>query len=273
MSSVGEILKNTREAKGITIEQVAEATSIRVLYLEAIENEQFNLVPGEVYLKGFIRNYANYIGLNGPAMVEKYKEQVEANKKREHPVQVDTNDIKHNKQPEQINQRKTKLAKADVSAIKSLLEKYVTKRNIVLLAGIVVFIAAASFISSFFSDSKDSEPAKTKQAAVESVQNESANKSKVASVLKDQSGVYIVKDAANIEAQVEFSGDCWTEAYADGKEVFMGMMSAGKTVNWKAEKELQIKVGNVRVAKINCNGQLIPYAPDENGIVVRTFKK
>ena len=272
MSSVGEILKNTREAKGITIEQVAEATSIRVLYLEAIENEQFNLVPGEVYLKGFIRNYANYIGLNGPAMVEKYKEQVEANKKHEHPVQADTNDIKH-KSPEQINQRKTKMAKADVSAIKSLLEKYVTKRNNVLLACIVVFIAAASFLSSFFSGSKDSEPAKTKQAAVESVQSESANKSQAASVLKDQSGVYIVKDAANIEAQVEFSGDCWTEAYADGKEVFMGMMSAGKTVNWKAEKELQIKVGNVRVAKINCNGQLIPYAPDENGIVVRTFKR
>ena len=272
MSSVGEILKNTREAKGITIEQVAEATSIRVLYLEAIENEQFNLVPGEVYLKGFIRNYANYIGLNGPAMVEKYKEQVEANKKHEHPVQADTNDIKH-KQPEQINQRKTKMAKANVSAIKSLLEKYVTKRNIFLLAGIVVFIAAASFISSFFSDSKDSEPAKTKQAAVESVQSESANKSQAASVLKDQSGVYIVKDAASIEAQVEFSGDCWTEAYADGKEVFMGMMSAGKTVNWKAEKELQIKVGNVRVAKIICNGQLVPYAPDENGIVVRTFKR
>ena len=272
MSSVGEILKNTREAKGITIEQVAEATSIRVLYLEAIENEQFNLVPGEVYLKGFIRNYANYIGLNGPAMVEKYKEQVEANKKHEHPVQADTNDIKH-KQPEQINQRKTKSAKSDVSAIKSLLEKYVTKRNIVLLAGIIVFIAAASFLSSFFSGSKDSEPSKTKQAAVESVQSESANKSQAASVLKDQSGVYIVKDAASIEAQVEFSGDCWTEAYADGKEVFMGMMSAGKTVNWKAEKELQIKVGNVRVAKINCNGQLIPYAPDENGIVVRTFKR
>lgn len=272
MSSVGEILKNTREAKGITIEQVAEATSIRVLYLEAIENEQFNLVPGEVYLKGFIRNYANYIGLNGPAMVEKYKEQVEANKKHEHPVQADTNDIKH-KQPEQINQRKTKLAKSDVSAIKSLLGKYVTKRNIVLLAGIIVFIAAASFLSSFFSGSKDSEPSKTKQAAVESVQSESANKSQAASVLKDQSGVYIVKDAASIEAQVEFSGDCWTEAYADGKEVFMGMMSAGKTVNWKAEKELQIKVGNVRVAKINCNGQLIPYAPDENGIVVRTFKR
>ena len=126
MSSVGEILKNTREAKGITIEQVAEATSIRVLYLEAIEKEQFKLIPGEVYLKGFIRNYANYIGLNGPAMVEKYKEQVEADKKYMHQVQPDTNDIKHNQQ-QQISQSKTKLAKPDVFVIKTFLEKFLTK--------------------------------------------------------------------------------------------------------------------------------------------------
>lgn len=272
MSSVGEILKNTREAKGITIEQVAEATSIRVLYLEAIENEQFQLVPGEVYLKGFIRNYANYIGLNGPAMVEKYKEQVEANKKHEHPVQAETNDIKH-QQTEKSGHGKAKLAKPNTFDIMSLLEKFLTKRNFALLAGLILVIAAGSFINSFFSGDKDSQPAKTKQAAVESVKSESADKSQVASVSKDQNGIYIVKNAANIEAQVEFSGDCWTEAYADGKEVFVGMMSAGKTVNWKAEKELQIKVGNVRVAKINCNGQPIPYAPDENGIAVRTFKR
>ena len=126
MSSVGEILKNTREAKGITIEQVAEATSIRVLYLNAIEKEEFKLIPGEVYLKGFIRNYANYIGLNGPAMVEKYKEQVEADKKYMHQVQPDTNDIKHNQQ-QQISQSKTKLAKPDVFVIKTLLEKFLTK--------------------------------------------------------------------------------------------------------------------------------------------------
>lgn len=58
----------------------------------------FAEVPGEFYLKGFIRNYANFIGLNGPAMVEKYKEQVEANKKHEHPVQAGTNDIQHKQQ-------------------------------------------------------------------------------------------------------------------------------------------------------------------------------
>lgn len=272
MSSVGEILKNTREAKGITIEQVAEATSIRVLYLEAIESEQFSLVPGEVYLKGFIRNYANYIGLNGPAMVEKYKEQVEVNKGNEPSVQAEINVIKHT-QTKHSSQNERKLGKFDVNAMKSQLEKFVTARNISLLAGIVVVLVAANFLSSFFTGGIESETTKTKQAAVESVQSESANKSQVASVLKDQSGIYIVNGAANIETQVEFSGDCWTEVYADGKEVFIGMMSAGKTVNWKAEKELQIKVGNVRVAKINCNGQLIPYAPDENGIVVRTFKR
>lgn len=270
MSSVGEILKNTREAKGITIEQVAEATSIRVLYLEAIEKEQFKLIPGEVYLKGFIRNYANYIGLNGPAMVEKYKEQVEADKKHEHPLPAGTNDIKH-KQQEQISQSKTKVSKHDPFVFKTLLNKFLTKRSITLLVGIVVVILAGSVLNSFFSGDKESEPTKTKPAGIESSQSTVAPQK--ASVAKDQSGVYLVRNAANIEAKVEFSGECWTEAYADGKEVFIGMMSAGKSVNWQAEKELQIKLGNVRVAKIECNGQLIPYEPDENGIVTRIFKK
>lgn len=271
MSSVGEILKNTREAKGITIEQVAEATSIRVLYLEAIESEQFNQVPGEVYLKGFIRNYANYIGLNGPAMVEKYKEQVESSKKHEQAIQTDTNEIQH-KQPEKIN-RKT--VKDNISAdfdIKAILHRFVTKKNIAFLAGFFVVLAAGSFLSSFFTGNTDNELVKTKQTAVDSAKSDSANKIQSVSVVKDQSGIYNVKGAASIEAQVEFSGDCWTEVYADGKELFVGMMSAGKTANWKADKELRIKLGNIRVAKIDCNGQLINYAPDENGIALRTFK-
>ncbi|MGE4589089.1 MAG: helix-turn-helix domain-containing protein [Acidaminococcaceae bacterium] len=273
MSSVGEILKNTREAKGITIEQVAEATSIRVLYLEAIENEKFNLVPGEVYLKGFIRNYANYIGLNGPAMVEKYKEQVaEASKKHEHVVQTDADDSKY-QQAKQFRRSENKLTKSKVCTVKSLIEKFLTKNNIVILIVIIVVLAIGTFLSSLLNSDKGREEVKLKQDAVESVQGKSDGKSKVASVFKNQSGIYIVKDASNIETKVEFSGDCWTEAYADGKEVFVGMMTAGKTIEWSAEKNLQVKLGNVRAAKIYCNGQAIPYESDENGVALRTFKR
>lgn len=270
MSSVGEILKNTREAKGITIEQVAEATSIRMLYLVAIENEQFNLVPGEVYLKGFIRNYANYIGLNGPAMVERYKEQVEANKKHEHSLPPQSQEVAEPQKTSIISKKKAEASRNNSCVIKSFFSRIMTKNLILALSCIVALLFLGYFISGFFFDDKGTDNNKINNA----VSTQSAlKKPKESTVLKDKGGVYAVKDAANIEVKVVYSAECWTEAYADGKEAFVGIMSNGKSISWSADKELVIKLGNVRAAKITCNGQEIPYEPDENGVVVRTFKR
>lgn len=74
LNQIGEILKQTREAQGITLNQIGEATKISTKYLRAIENGEYDAIPGEVYLKGFIRNYANILGLDGEQMVAKFNE-------------------------------------------------------------------------------------------------------------------------------------------------------------------------------------------------------
>ena len=66
MDNIGEILKNTRLDKGLSLEQVEEATSIRKIYLAAIETGDYAKIPGDVFTKGIIRTYGNYLGLNGP---------------------------------------------------------------------------------------------------------------------------------------------------------------------------------------------------------------
>ena len=268
MSSVGETLRNAREEKGISIQQVAEATSIRIMYLEAIEKEQFDLIPGVVYLKGFIRNYANFVGLNGPELVEKYKEQVAAQKRQEHvPTAEELKPVAEKVRI--IPKKKIELPKCDTCVIKSLLSRFMNKNVFIALAGVAVLFVAINF---FGGNSADENGVVTigKESAPTQAISEQPRKS---SVVKDQGGVYLLKDAARIEVQIDFSDACWTEAYADGKEVFVGMMSSGKSITWTADKELQIKLGNVRVAKITCNGQSIPYEADENGIVVRNFKR
>lgn len=75
MATVGQYLKETREGKGLSFKDVEAGTSIRALYIEAIETGAYETVPGEVYLKGFIRNYANFLGLDGAALVRRYKEE------------------------------------------------------------------------------------------------------------------------------------------------------------------------------------------------------
>ena len=61
MESYGEILKKAREMKGIGFETIARETSITQEYLEALENEEASVFPGEPYLVGFLKNYADYL--------------------------------------------------------------------------------------------------------------------------------------------------------------------------------------------------------------------
>lgn len=73
MESLGERLKSAREQKGYTFDQIARDTNIARRYLEALENEDFALFPGEPYLLGFLRNYGEYLGLNVQDLISAYR--------------------------------------------------------------------------------------------------------------------------------------------------------------------------------------------------------
>lgn len=63
MQGIGKILRDEREKKEISLETVSEATKIRTKYLKAIEDEQFDVLPGEVYARGFVTAYLKYLGI------------------------------------------------------------------------------------------------------------------------------------------------------------------------------------------------------------------
>ena len=73
MESVGQKLRETREQHNFSIEQVARDTHISKQYLEALEQEQFSTIPGETYIIGFLRNYAEYLSLNPEEIVNLYR--------------------------------------------------------------------------------------------------------------------------------------------------------------------------------------------------------
>ena len=75
MDNVSKMLKEARLAKGLSLEEAEAATSIRKLYLDAVEKGEFDKIPGDVFTKGIIRTYGNFLGLNGPDLVNIYKAQ------------------------------------------------------------------------------------------------------------------------------------------------------------------------------------------------------
>lgn len=64
VSPLGETLRRARQARGITIEDAERATRIPRRYLEALEQENFGILPAPVYARGFLRSYSGYLGLD-----------------------------------------------------------------------------------------------------------------------------------------------------------------------------------------------------------------
>ena len=70
---VGKILQDARVAKNLSLDRAAQETNIRKAYLEAIEQNDFATLQGDVFVKGIMRTYGNYLGLDGAKLVEEYK--------------------------------------------------------------------------------------------------------------------------------------------------------------------------------------------------------
>ncbi|MCD5578569.1 helix-turn-helix domain-containing protein [Lactobacillus delbrueckii subsp. lactis] len=76
MSGIGEQLRKAREAKGLSIFDIEKATKIQSRYLEAIENNDFDKLPGDFYVRAFIRQYAQIVGLDGKELLSQYQGEV-----------------------------------------------------------------------------------------------------------------------------------------------------------------------------------------------------
>ena len=72
MFEIGNSLREARERQGLDFPQIEAATKIRGKYLRALEEEHFDVLPAQTYVKGFLRSYAEYLGLDGQLYVDEF---------------------------------------------------------------------------------------------------------------------------------------------------------------------------------------------------------
>ncbi len=86
MASFGETLRREREMREITLREISDATKINIRYLEALEQNRFEILPGGLFNKGFIRAYAGYVGLDAEDMVDAYLDEIAVKDDRGRPA-------------------------------------------------------------------------------------------------------------------------------------------------------------------------------------------
>jgi len=83
MKTSGEILKEKRLEKGLTLETVEKNTKIRQKYLKAIEEGKIDNIPGKTYIRGFVKNYSEFLGLPTEEILAILRREYDEKKKRE----------------------------------------------------------------------------------------------------------------------------------------------------------------------------------------------
>jgi len=70
---IGSTLREARVRRNLTLQQVEEDIKVRVKYVQAMENEDWDVMPGVTYVKGFLRTYATYLGLDADVIIEEFR--------------------------------------------------------------------------------------------------------------------------------------------------------------------------------------------------------
>lgn len=247
--SIGTILKEKRESKGLTPMDIERGTSIRSRYIEAVENDEYDKTPGGVFLKGIIRNYGDFLGLDGMELLKQYKATTagQANEKAISNAIREVDNVRMNIQLKDKRDIGSGTGKFEMPKlpVKQCLAGLVVVA--VLGAGYVAIPKAIDYVKNLPSEAKQEESTAAKA-------EENTAKAPLDKVV----------------VEMEASGACWTEVTADGKEIFAGMLQAKDKKTFEAKDKLIVKYGNIGVMNIKVNGEQVNLN-GEHGVAVKTY--
>lgn len=252
---LGDMLRAERERQNLSIKDIEAGTSIRALYIECIENGDYGQLPGEVYTKGFIRNYASYLKMDADALVNQFVEE-------NHPEQAAAKAAQEQASKDKTADSSAKKQAGSLSAKKDFGKKTepASKRHNLLLLGALLLLAAAG--AAYFLLSGEEQPAQPKapqqQAQVQQTEAPAAAPAEP-------------QKAEGVEVEARLSDACWTQIKADGETVYEGTLEKGKTQVWKAKETIVVTAGNAGAIELKVNGKELGQAGSKGQVVEKTF--
>lgn len=294
MQGIGEILKKTREAKGITLEEVSEATKIRCKYLEAIEQEEFQVLPGEIYAKGFVTTYLKYLGIKDKPEVVAIMQAKP--KEPEVPAQVEDEQEKEKKsqasrrtvQQKHYNNSRKKMPPA------SFEEKPLSKRGSLIIILSVLAIVLLLGLQWVYTRSAEEQPQNNvqqqedmqkedqQQNAAQQPENGTTSDAEDGTVTDQQEPVTppepeeptyngLEMKLEILNADTSAVDQCWMQVTVDGKKTET-TMSEGQTQEFQANESIKLNLGNAGVVKVTINGEDLGTLGNKGQVVKKTFQ-
>ena len=261
---IGERLRNAREAKGLSLRAVADLTRIRAVYLQALEDEQFDQLPGAVYARGFLRTFADALGLDADRLMDAYPGAFEA----PGPALIGTAGGEIPIRP---------------AAPRSRLRIIATYVAVLLGLGLVAVGVIGYMQLRQFNEpvapqavapvpSSAEPPRAAPQPAPPPVPPAPAITAPEPppAALEAEPPQPAVIDGVSLEVRTQ--GTSWLRVTTDDERVFQGLLHEGETRAWQAKRRLTIRVGNSPAVQVTVNGRRVA-APAGKRVWEQTFTK
>lgn len=219
MTNFGASLKKARESKGISLDQIALDTRIATRFLTAIETEQFHLLPGGIFNRGFVRTYAQKVGLDPDRAVAEYQQLTEVREHGDEPGTVTA------RRPATVDRRLYSVAIGLLA----------------LLIGIF-----------YFATRESNQAAQTANLAAPPPETTAADFSAV----PEPEPARPTPSAQAITVAIEARERTWIKVKADGNSVLRReVLQPGMTRTFSAQASIDISVGSAGGLDLKINGQ------------------
>ena len=255
---IGDLLRRERERQNLSIKDIEKATSIRALYIDAIEKGEYKTLPGEVYAKGFVRNYANYLELNANEIVNAFNEEMHPQEELQESAGSSSAEEARQEQSAERNREEYRGPKITSLESYPMEKKSHGIRNALMVAAAVFVVAFAALIA-FGGDEEPSAPAPRAKTQTQQGQKQTEAAPKPA--------------ADGVEVKLSFTDRCWTEVIVDGKTEFEGTAEKGKVLTLKGKDKVRITAGNAGALNYSLNGKDMGAIGQKGEVVEKTFTK
>ena len=251
LASFGEELRREREIRGISLKEISDATKISKRFLDAIERNDHRTLPAPVFTRGFVREYARYVGLNSEDMVNRYNFAAARDDRIEKPPQIE----KHATVPVRDITPRPK-PKRGIPPVYARID-----RNLIILTFIVAALGTVAWWAVQHKREND---------AASEVANAIPMTRAAAPVTATAPPKLVVPpaDDSALHLTVDVTANSWITLESDGKTVLNDEVAAGEHRTFDAQQAFRFRtIGNAAGVSLLLNGVAVPRLGDDGEVL------
>ena len=253
MSAIGNALKEARNKKAVTLEDVHAKTKIHPRVLQLLEDEKFDKLPSPLFVRRFLKAYAEFLEINPQEILQTYEKEGQ-------------------KEPDQVLFIKSTAPRANI--FPGFDKKLLVIPGLLVAAFFALFILVGVFKAVGGWILKAKMPVSAHKTAVPNVPRPVAIAPKIVSsewlYQVSQGDFPKLNEKGPLQLKIHGQNDVWLRITCDGKVLFESILKKGATESWEAEKTIEIWTGNASNMQLSING--IVLKPSTNKSAVKKMR-